>query len=85
MKNSPHASPLLVAAAASALLFLGACGEKPQTAGTQHGADKEPWTGSVQKAFDASGWKPGDKASWEAQIKQRNRSQNEYVRMGQGQ
>jgi len=83
MKNTT--TRLATAVAASALLLLSACGEKPQTAGMQHAADKEPWTGSIQKAFDAPGWKPGDKASWEAQIKQRNRSQNEYVRMGQGQ
>ncbi|MGB3068333.1 MAG: hypothetical protein WBC18_07295 [Ottowia sp.] len=82
MKNSPHASRLSLAAIVVTALFLGACGEKPQTIGTRS-SDKEPWTGSVQKAFDAPGWKPGDKASWEEQIKQRNRGQNEFVRMGQ--
>ncbi len=58
---------------------LAACGEKPQTAG-KRAADTQAWNGG-QKAFDAPGWKPGDKASWEEQIRQRNRNQNEYVRL----
>ena len=81
MKNNPTHSKIALALAAVTALLLGACSEKPQTAGT-HSSDKQAWSGSVQKAFDAPGWKPGDKASWEEQIKQRNRSQNEFVRMG---
>ncbi len=71
-------NPMVLAAAALALL-LAACTEKPQTAGTRS-ADTPAWNGA-QPAFDAPGWKPGDKASWEEQIKQRNRNQNEYVRL----
>lgn len=81
MKTNTSPSKLVPVLAAVALLLLGACSEKPQTAGT-HTSDQQAWNGSVQKAFDAPGWKPGDKASWEEQIKQRNRSQNEFVRMG---
>ncbi len=82
MKNNALAPRLGLAAALLAALLLGACSEKPQTAGTHSAADVEAWKGSVQPSFDAPGWKPGDKASWDQQIKQRNRSQNEYVRMG---
>ncbi len=77
MMNKSH--PRLALALASLALLLGACGEKPQTAGTRS-ADTPAWNGA-EKAFNAPGWQPGDKASWENQIKQRNRSQNEYVRM----
>lgn len=77
--RKPNARLVLIAAAMTVLLT--ACSEKPQTAGTTHSAaDDKPWKGG-QKAFDAPGWTPGDKASWDAQIKQRNRGQNEYVRM----
>ncbi|WP_036594364.1 hypothetical protein [Ottowia thiooxydans] len=83
MKHNQAQNPKLrlVLVAAAMTVLLAACSEKPQTAGTTHSsADDKPWNGG-KKAFDAPGWTPGDKASWEAQIKQRNRSQNEYVRM----
>ena len=82
--------------AASVLALLGtaallsACGEKPQTnaEGVKH--DAAPWSGTsngTQKegggtSFTAQGWKPGDKASWEAELKTRAQNgQNEYNRM----
>ena len=79
---------LLFTAFLGAAALLSACGEKPQTnaEGVKH--DAAPWTGTsngTQKegggtAFTAQGWKPGDKASWEAQLKTRAQGQNEYVR-----
>ncbi|MCJ0765176.1 hypothetical protein [Variovorax terrae] len=62
---------------AAALLALAACTEKPQTAGGgHHGAPAYAGTGSN---FTAAGWKPGDKTSWEQEIKARmQRGQNEY-------
>lgn len=66
---------VLVAALAAAL---SACGEKPQTAATKK-ADGKPWEG-VQKSHVAQGWKAGDKASWESQMRVRAQSQNEYAR-----
>ncbi len=66
---------VLVAAMAAAL---SACGEKPQTAATKK-ADGKPWEG-VQKSHVAQGWKPGDQASWESQMRVRAQGQNEYVR-----
>lgn len=81
MKNCSPSPKLALVLAATATLLLGACSEKPQTAGT-HAPDQQAWNGSTQRAFDAPGWKPGDKASWDEQINKRNRSQNEFVRMG---
>jgi major membrane immunogen (membrane-anchored lipoprotein) len=60
--------------------LLVACGEKPQTLGSGT-KDTAPYTGTG-KAFVAPGWKPGDKASWESQLKARGQStQNDYTRM----
>ena len=60
-------------------LALGGCGEKAQTAGTSaKKVDAKPWEGT-QGAYAASGWKAGDQASWEAQMKTRaQQGQNEY-------
>ena len=67
-------------AAAVALAALTACGEKPQTgAGIRSDAALHAGTGSN---FMQPGWKAGDKASWEAQLKARQQNtQNEYPRI----
>ena len=66
-------------AALAALAFtLAACGDKPQTAGTKK-SDAKPWEGA-QASFTEQGWKAGDQASWEAQMRARAQSQNEYTR-----
>jgi hypothetical protein len=62
----------------SAALVLGACGEKAQTASPRK-SDGKPWDAS-QNAFVAEGWKAGDQASWEQQMRQRAQNQNEYSR-----
>lgn len=66
----------LIAAVAS----LAACAEKEQVAqaGARKG-DAQAWAGA-DAAYTAPGWKAGDQASWEAQIKTRNQAQNEYAR-----
>ena len=58
---------------------LAACTEKPQTASTRK-VDAPPWAGTASTANTAPGWKVGDEASWEAQIKARSQGQNEYSR-----
>jgi major membrane immunogen (membrane-anchored lipoprotein) len=69
-----HALCLMAIAA-----LLSACSEKPQTLGT--GKDVPPYKGTG-KAFVENGWNPGDKASWESQLKARNQyGQNDYSRM----
>ncbi len=71
-------STMLVAVAAAASLLAG-CSEKPQTAGTRK-ADTPAWQGAAD-GFVAPGWKAGDAASWEQQIKTRAQlGQNEYAR-----
>lgn len=72
-----------VAAVAVVTLALAGCGEKPQTmTGAGKKSDTAPWVvgSSANPAFAATGWKGGDKAAWEAQMRQRNQAQNEYVR-----
>ena len=64
-----------------ALCVLAACSEKPQT--VKHAvkkSDAPAWQGA-DDPFVASGWKAGDKTSWEEQIRARARGQNEYVRI----
>lgn len=62
----------------TALTVLTACGDKPQTLGTPK-QDTTPFSGTGVAAYTASGWKSGDKASWEQHLKARmQNSQNEY-------
>ncbi len=64
----------------AALLALAACGEKPQT-GYGIKSDVPAFQGA-QDPFVVSGWKPGDKDSWEQQLKTRTQhTQNDYVMM----
>jgi hypothetical protein len=67
---------LLVAAAVCAL---AACGEKPQGIGGVK-QDAAPFTGTGDSKFAQPGWKAGDKASWEQQLKTRAQNQNDYTR-----
>ena len=69
-----------VLGAAALALALAACGEKPQTAqAAAKKSDAKAWEGA-QNAYTAQGWKAGDQASWEAQMRTRAQAQNEYVR-----
>ncbi|MFY3386073.1 hypothetical protein [Paracidovorax sp. MALMAid1276] len=69
----------LIVATAVALASLAACGEKPQT-GAGIRSDAVPYAGTGSN-FTEPGWKAGDKASWEAQLKTRQQyGQNEYTR-----
>jgi predicted small lipoprotein YifL len=70
-------APILIAA----VLALAACGEKPQTLGTSAKLDAPAYTGPAS-AFTAAGWTPGDKTSWEQELKVRTQNgQNEYNRI----
>ena len=62
------------------LTLLGACGEQQQTLGAGK-KDVAPFEGTG-KPYAAAGWKPGDKAAWESQLKARTQhGQNDYGRM----
>jgi hypothetical protein len=63
-----------------AAIALSACGEKAQTAGGKRKADVPPWQGAPDSSSVAAGWKAGDEASWEQQIRNRAQGQNEYAR-----
>jgi major membrane immunogen (membrane-anchored lipoprotein) len=66
----------LIAAAA----LLAACGEKPQTAGGIK-SDNAAFQGTG-KPYVVQGWKPGDRTSWEQQLKTRtNQGQNDYAKV----
>ena len=54
--------------------------EKSQSGPSAHGRDTEPWD-AAQNPFVVPGWKSGDEASWESQIRNRTAGQNEYPRI----
>ena len=59
---------------------LAGCGEQPQSLMSSK-QDSAPYTGTG-KPYVQPDWKPGDKASWESQLKARNQyGQNDYTRM----
>ena len=71
-----RASVLVLCGAAVAL---AACGEK--TAGAAKKADTPAYQGSTgASAFAADGWKAGERAAWEQQLRARAQNQNEYAR-----
>lgn len=60
------------------VLALGACTETPQSVSQNARQDTAAFQGT-HGAFNAAGWKPGDKTSWEQQLKTRQQmGQNEY-------
>ena len=61
-----------------AIMGQAACGEKAQTV-TVRKTDTKIWEGT-DNAFAASGWKTGDKAAWEEQVRNRAQAQNDYAR-----
>jgi hypothetical protein len=67
-----------VSLAVFAAIGLAACGEKPQTAAMKK-SDTQAWQAS-QSEFIAPGWKEGDRASWEEQLRSRAQSQNDYAK-----
>ena len=55
------------------------CGEKAQTASGAKKTDSKAWESS-QSTYAAEGWKGGDQAAWETQMRIRAQGQNEYSR-----
>jgi outer membrane lipopolysaccharide assembly protein LptE/RlpB len=67
----------LVAAAA----LLTACGDQPQEMGGVR-SDAAPYTGVGKSQYQQPGWTPGDKNSWEQQLKSRAQyGMNDYTRV----
>lgn len=70
----------LTLALAVGAFALAGCSEKPQTA-TGVKSDTAPYTGT-SKPYVTSGWKPGDRNSWEQQLKVRAvQGQNDYAKV----
>jgi len=69
----------LILAAAAALALAG-CAEKEQNASGIK-SDTASFQGT-NRPYVAGGWKPGDKASWEQQLKVRTvQGQNDYAKV----
>lgn len=62
------------------MILLSACGESAQAVTEdRYFPDVHASTGA-KNAYVLPGWKPGDKTSWENQIRTRGQHQNEYLR-----
>lgn len=63
------------------VILLVACGEKSQSqADARKVSGSHPWQGA-RNSYVEKGWSPGDKASWETQLRTRAQNQNEYVKV----
>ena len=77
---------VLAAAALAVAAGLSACGEREQVVVYKQGKyqgkpDSKPWESDPSASlYTSSKWTQGDKTSWEAALKTRNLSQNEYNR-----
>jgi len=71
-----------VLAIAAAVLALAACSDAGNRAPGERSLDSKS-SDAAQNAFVAPGWKSGDAASWEAQLRTRTQAQNEYARVTQ--
>jgi hypothetical protein len=68
----------LIGGAALAVL-LAACGAKSDQ-GVAKRAEQPSWDAAADP-FVVTGWKSGDKASWQEQMTARAQNQNEYLRV----
>lgn len=68
-----------VGALLAVAVAVSACGESTSGSKSTKKADGKAWEGAGP-TFAASGWKPGDKASWDEQMRVRVQLQNDYAR-----
>ena len=71
---------LFVIAAVAGAAALSACTEKPQTLSSGVKVDAAAFQGTGLP-YAVPGWKQGDKASWEQQLKTRTQGQNDYAKV----
>jgi predicted small lipoprotein YifL len=72
---------LTLMAMLAAVAALSACGDKPQTLQSAAKVDSQAFQGTGMP-YSVQGWKQGDKASWEQQVKNRTQqTQNEYTKV----
>ncbi|MDQ6630084.1 MAG: hypothetical protein M3Z29_16805 [Pseudomonadota bacterium] len=69
-----------VLCAMGTLVALAGCGERAQTVpvGTAKKSDGQLWQ-IHDNGYLASGWTPGNEASWDAQLVKRTQGQNDYA------
>jgi hypothetical protein len=66
----------------ASVVLLSGCGEKPQAMG-EATKGVAAYQGVGSSGYVQSGWKAGDKGSWEQALKARAQyGQNDYTRMG---
>ncbi len=68
----------MIGVAAAGLMALAGC-EKPQSMGGVK-SDTAPYQGTGAAAFTVTGWKAGDKTSWEQQLKTRAQAQDDHAK-----
>ena len=72
---------ILAAAVIAASTLLAACGDRVQNLESGVKIDTQAFQGTGMP-YAVSGWKQGDKASWEQQMKTRTQSgQNDYAKI----
>ncbi len=64
----------------AATVLLTGCNEANVGTSASKRPDIAPYMGA-DNGFMAKGWKPGDQASWNAEITKRNQLQSEYSRI----
>lgn len=70
----------MVTLAAGVAFGLAGCEKSQADAARLKKADARASQGAA-KAYTATGWTPGDDASWQAQMRARAEGQNEYARI----
>jgi len=70
----------LTGALVAASLLVAGCNEAAVGTSASKRPDIAPYMGA-DNGFMAKGWKPGDQASWNAEITKRNQFQSEYSRI----
>ncbi len=77
MTQSPMTRSILIVSLAGLAFALSACTEKPQTQTRK--SDSKAWEAKAS-GYTAPGFKAGDQAAWEEQMRKRAQGQNEYSR-----
>jgi hypothetical protein len=77
MTKFPMTRSLLIVSLTGLSMVLAACSEKPQTLSRK--ADSKAWEATAG-GYNAAGFKGGDQAAWEEQMRRRALGQNEYAR-----
>lgn len=73
---------LALATALTLVTLLAACGDKAQTASAAYKKSDAPaYDGVKDSPYVVPGWQAGDRVSWQHQLNERAKFQNEYVRV----